>query len=95
MRSLEDEVQLAKSKPSQGSRAAIQYELFDDGYSREIWPTKFLFPPMVGDAVQSRSGAILQIKSITHGPYGVVISLGKDTGGQHSTGGGGSGGSAY
>ena len=95
MRTLEDEVQLARAKPSQGSRAAIQYEVYDDGYRREIWPTKYLFPPAVGDAVQSRGGSILQIKNITHGPYGIIITLGKDSGGQEAVGGGGGGGSPY
>ena len=95
MRSLEDEVQLIREKPSLKSRSAIQYEFFDDGYRRETWPTKFLFPPAVGDAVQSGGGNILQIKAITHGPYGVILTLGKDYGGQDSAGGGGGDGSPY
>lgn len=37
-----------------------------DEYKREEWPTDFVFPPQVGNYVQSDSGKWLKVVSITH-----------------------------
>lgn len=46
----------------------------------EIWPTKFVALPRVGDYVRSKSGRRLVIISITHGFGAVEVELGsRDT----------------
>jgi len=46
----------------------------------EMWPTKFVVLPRVGDYVRSRSGRRLVIISITHGFGTVEVELGtRDT----------------
>lgn len=35
-------------------------------YAREIWPTKFVAMPRVGQLVRAESGLVLKIVSITH-----------------------------
>lgn len=37
-----------------------------DNYQREQWPNKFVALPREGDFVTAKSGAILQVISITH-----------------------------
>ncbi len=37
-----------------------------DDYQREWWPTEMLVRPLIGDRVESESGKVLKIVSITH-----------------------------
>lgn len=56
-----------------------------DDYRREDWVTEFIVRPQVGDYVQSKSGKVLKIVTITHcydfkeeGLHGISIGKGPE-----------------
>ena len=67
--------------PKQRARRDINYQVPSE-HSNESWPTKFFYPPKVGDLIQSKSGVTLEIKDIVHiMGVRILIRLGKLTGG--------------
>ncbi len=38
-----------------------------DAYQRETWPNLFYAIPNIGDRIESKSGKILKVVSVTHG----------------------------
>lgn len=58
----------------------------------DVWPSYFCCKPEIGDIVESTNGRRLQIKSVIHSSEKnqavLIITLGKDTGGQHEESGG-------
>lgn len=75
-------------------RSMIEYIVVGEGYSEEKWPPRLLYRPVVGDKVESQNGRKLLINEVTHkqntwnDPV-IVLTLGRDLGGQHGTSGGG------
>jgi hypothetical protein len=70
-------------------RRKIEY-LVPDGYFADLWPADFVYPPLVGDGIESTEGNRLKIGEIIHRANGVTIKLIRDTGGISPMGGGGS-----
>ena len=87
-------VKNAQSKLKKGksmSTKSIRYIVESGGGYGESWPTSFIYPPKVGDLVESESGRILIIQNLIHTSFGLSIKVGRNLGGSSGVGGGGGG----
>lgn len=76
-------------KPEIKVRRKVEY-LVPDGYFTDLWPSDFVYPPKIGDIIESVGENRLKIGEIIHRENGITIKLIRETGGTSPSGGGGS-----